>query len=133
MNKLRSIHPDAANYLENDVGFHRWARCHFPVRRYDIMTTNIAESMNALLKEARTLPIVALADWIRSVLQRWFFERREEAAKLEDNTITEAATAQIKEEDDVSRTLLVYPISRFEFEVRGRGEAVVVDLNSRTC
>ena len=47
MDKLRSIHLDAVNYLENEVGFHRWARCHFPVRRYDIITTNIAESFNA--------------------------------------------------------------------------------------
>ncbi|XP_022156795.1 uncharacterized protein LOC111023629 [Momordica charantia] len=68
-------------YLE-EVGLSRWARTHCPKRRYNMMTTNIAESMNALLKEARELPVTPLLEHVRALLQRWFWERRDEASKL---------------------------------------------------
>ncbi|KAL5538636.1 hypothetical protein UlMin_046178 [Ulmus minor] len=40
--------PGAKEYLER-VGLDRWTRSHSPSRRYNIMTTNISESMNAAL------------------------------------------------------------------------------------
>ena len=49
------------DYLEK-IGCHRWARAHFMGYRYNMMTSNIAESINAKLKEARKLPITALVD-----------------------------------------------------------------------
>ena len=41
------------------------------------MTTNIAESMNSVLKEARTLPIHKLTDCIIDKLQEWFAKKRD--------------------------------------------------------
>ncbi|XP_022897800.1 uncharacterized protein LOC111411506 [Olea europaea var. sylvestris] len=56
--------------LEED--FQCWARAHFTGIRYNIMTTNNAESINGLLKSAQELPIVGLLEYIRGILQRWF-------------------------------------------------------------
>ena len=37
--------------MDDDV--RKWSRAYCPVRRYDLMTTNIAESMNSILRHAR--------------------------------------------------------------------------------
>ncbi|XP_022850600.1 uncharacterized protein LOC111372474 [Olea europaea var. sylvestris] len=54
--------------LEED--FQCWARAHFTGIRYNIKTTNNAESINGLLKSAQELPIVDLLKYIRGMLQR---------------------------------------------------------------
>ncbi|XP_055821969.1 uncharacterized protein LOC129890437 [Solanum dulcamara] len=45
----RKGYGNVVEYLKNDVGFKWWSRVHFPGRRYDVMTFNIAESVNARL------------------------------------------------------------------------------------
>ncbi|XP_010506939.1 PREDICTED: uncharacterized protein LOC104783488 [Camelina sativa] len=40
----------------------KWSRVHFPGDRYNITTTNIAESLNKVLRPARQFPIVQLLD-----------------------------------------------------------------------
>ncbi|KAL0539911.1 hypothetical protein IC582_024132 [Cucumis melo] len=45
--------PNGLGKYLNDVGITRWSRVHCPGRRYNMMTTNIAESMNFILKEPR--------------------------------------------------------------------------------
>ena len=69
MKSLSRVHLEAAAYL-CEVGFDRWARAYFPGHRYNVMTTNIAESFNALVKHARGLPITMLIEFIRGTLQR---------------------------------------------------------------
>uniref|UniRef100_A0A1S4CEV1 MULE transposase domain-containing protein n=1 Tax=Nicotiana tabacum TaxID=4097 RepID=A0A1S4CEV1_TOBAC len=57
----------------------RWARSCSPRRRYDMLTTNIVESMNSVLLEARELPILRMMDFIQVKLHRWFYEKRNKA------------------------------------------------------
>ncbi|KAJ4701489.1 MuDR family transposase [Melia azedarach] len=120
MDSLRAMNPEAAKYLEDDIGLYRWARPLFPSRRYDMQTTNVAESMNSLLRHARNHPITPLVEFIRSLLQRWFYERRELHAGR-DVYLTEAAQVKVDEQLELSRTMTVHPVSRFEFEVKERG------------
>jgi hypothetical protein len=70
-----------------------WSHAHFPGNRYNFTTTNIAESINHALAEARTFPIVQLIDAIRAMLTRWFAKRRAKAAAT--TTILTAATEKI--------------------------------------
>ena len=58
MSMIQSVSQNAYNYL-NEVGYPKWARAHFGGRRYNIMTTNIAESMNSVMRYARFLPITS--------------------------------------------------------------------------
>ncbi|KAL0557074.1 hypothetical protein IC582_005592 [Cucumis melo] len=48
---LRNIlaFPNGSWKYLNDVGIARWSRVHSPGRRYNMMTTNIGESMNSIL------------------------------------------------------------------------------------
>ncbi|XP_024004020.1 uncharacterized protein LOC112081493 [Eutrema salsugineum] len=52
-----------------------WSRAHFRGDRYNVTTSNIAESLNAVFKEVQMIEV------IRERLTRWFCERRENAAK----------------------------------------------------
>ncbi|XP_062088953.1 uncharacterized protein LOC133795522 [Humulus lupulus] len=46
---IRKIYPRVAKYLENDVKFKKWSRAHFGGNRYEVMTTNIVETVNNLM------------------------------------------------------------------------------------
>ncbi|KAH0737829.1 hypothetical protein KY290_036534 [Solanum tuberosum] len=67
--------PAAAVVLEHDIGFEKWSRAHFPSNRYDVMTTNIAESLNAMLIEEREYPVVSIFNSIAKRLGELFRER----------------------------------------------------------
>ncbi|XP_013726761.1 uncharacterized protein LOC106430513 [Brassica napus] len=70
-----NISPAIGKYL-TDVDVTKWARCQFQGYRYDIRTTNPAESINSSLRSPRDYPVILLLDSIREMLIRWFFERR---------------------------------------------------------
>jgi len=47
-------------------------RVHFPGDRYNLLTSNIVESMNKVMSPSRSFPIVQLLEEIRSMMTRWF-------------------------------------------------------------
>ncbi|KAK2655115.1 hypothetical protein Ddye_008167 [Dipteronia dyeriana] len=68
MEQLANINSEAAQYV-TAVRFDRWSRAYSPRKRYNIMSTNITESMNNALKGCKELPITGVIDYIRGVLQ----------------------------------------------------------------
>lgn len=118
-------------YLEG-CDFKKWARCYFPGNRYNVMTTNIAECLNSVLQDARCLPITKLMEFLRALIQRWFYERREAALEM-NNILTTHYEKVAAIRLHKSRTMNVIPISVYQFNV-GCGDARgVVDLVSKTC
>jgi len=75
MSALRASVPGAV--LLDKVHPNRWSRAHFPGVRYNIMTSNSVESMNAHSRFARRRPIVGLMDYFRSYQQEWYSKRRD--------------------------------------------------------
>lgn len=75
-NEMCQVVPNIRKTLE-DIGKHKWARAHFPGQRYNIMTSNSAESINALSRNARKLPITKLIEFFREFVQKWYFDRRQ--------------------------------------------------------
>jgi hypothetical protein len=63
MEKIATVNPAAAEYLRAIEPF-LWATAFFPRTRRGHSTQNIAESVNAILKEDRTLSITDLLDAI---------------------------------------------------------------------
>ena len=61
---LKSINPET------------WSRAHFKGNRYNLMSSNSAESINALSRHARKVPILMLIDFFRATMQQWWFQRR---------------------------------------------------------
>nr|ACG60684.1 maize transposon MuDR-like protein [Brassica oleracea var. alboglabra] len=75
---IKGLNPYLHAYLERaDVC--KWARAHFRGDRYNILTSNIAESINRALSDVRRLPIVRLLESIRLMMTRWFATRKHDA------------------------------------------------------
>ncbi|KAE8685487.1 transcriptional corepressor LEUNIG-like isoform X7 [Hibiscus syriacus] len=66
-----------------DVGFERWSRVHQLGARYGFMTSNSAESINALSRHSRKLPITMLMEFFRASIQQWYYKKRNHAGTLE--------------------------------------------------
>ncbi|KAK3230601.1 hypothetical protein Dsin_002482 [Dipteronia sinensis] len=81
MEKLRNLHNGAYDYCIA-AGPHKWFRVHYPQRRYRVMITNVAECINSCLKFARQLLMLTLAEFIRNLLQRWFYDRHRAAQSM---------------------------------------------------
>lgn len=62
------------------AGIEKWSRAHCPANRYNYLTSNSVESINALTKDVRKIPITMLMEWFRGLLQKWYYERREKHA-----------------------------------------------------
>ncbi|TYK07202.1 protein FAR1-RELATED SEQUENCE 3-like [Cucumis melo var. makuwa] len=75
MHLLESSAPGIREELKS-IGFAKWSRAYSPRRRYNVMTTNISESLNSVMPKAMELPICSMLEALRMMLQRWFFERR---------------------------------------------------------
>ena len=75
MDELSIVKPKAFEKLMDD-DVRKWSRAYCPVRRYDLMTTNIAKSMNSALRPVHKLLITPLMESIRAMLQKWFHNRR---------------------------------------------------------
>ena len=63
MKRLKNINQKAyIELIEADV--HKWSHAYSLIRRYWLMTSNIAESMNNVLRHARMLPVMTLVEFI---------------------------------------------------------------------
>lgn len=131
-NEIKTINPLCADYLIS-IGFEHWARCHFQGNRYNIMTSNVAESWNAVLREAREYPVLSMIEFIRSKLMTWFAERR--------NVISEGSgrlsprVLQILEGNfEQSGGFFVSRITALEFDVKDKnGISFHVNLSTNSC
>ncbi|XP_060668520.1 uncharacterized protein LOC125419637 [Ziziphus jujuba] len=132
MQLLAGVSIEAVQYLK-DASPSKWARSHFPGNRYNIMTTNIAESMNSVLIDARDKPVLPLLDHIRDVLQRWWYERRTNTAAMQ-TPVTNWLEKIMQDRSNNGRGLCVMPMNLYEFQVVGHGMFVgVVNLENKTC
>ena len=74
-----------ADYLTG-IGFEHWTRSRFVGERYNVKTSNIAESLNNVLTMARYYPVISILETWRTTLITWF-ALRSEAAQMEDNIL----------------------------------------------
>ena len=131
MEQIRSISSGAYSYLQG-IGFQKWARAHFPGNRYNIMTTNIAESMNNVLKYARRLPITIMAEFLRKTMQKWYHERRTVAAEMKTN-LTHWASLQVEQSIKEAGAWTVFPVDSNLFQVRDGQKDGLVNLLDHSC
>ncbi|XP_019235580.1 PREDICTED: uncharacterized protein LOC109215911 [Nicotiana attenuata] len=70
MTEMCKIDPRVQPYLFG-IGYERWSRAYSKVKRSMVMTSNIAESINAANKDARELPVMRLLEYMTNLLQQW--------------------------------------------------------------
>ncbi|XP_019240079.1 PREDICTED: uncharacterized protein LOC109220072 [Nicotiana attenuata] len=78
MSNIEEIDTRVKAYLY-DIGYHKWSRVHVTVNGTWTMTSNIAESLNAVRKDARELPVVELLEYMRTRLESWNNEKLSKA------------------------------------------------------
>ncbi|KAG7578982.1 Zinc finger PMZ-type [Arabidopsis thaliana x Arabidopsis arenosa] len=103
---------------------------------YNIMTSNVAESLNAVLKEARELPIVLTLEYIRvlgGTLMTWFEKRREKATQ-HDKPLTPKVEEIVQRNYERSTSYDVAKINNEQYEMKTTtGLSYVVDIQKWTC
>ncbi|KAH9800467.1 SWIM-type domain-containing protein [Citrus sinensis] len=150
---LWMIHSSTADYLENNVctcnwarsqfkGKHcsngyvctcNWARSQFEGKRYNILTTKIAESVNAFMREPRKFPVTYFVDHFRKTLQQWFYDRKI-VAELMTTRLTTWTDEIVTERRTIAERMIVRPVSPYRFQVIGGGlKEGLVYLQKRTC
>ncbi|KAL5544358.1 hypothetical protein UlMin_008142 [Ulmus minor] len=96
------------------------------------MTTNILKWINAILVKERELPVTALAEEMRSLVQRWHYERRMEAEKCKTR-LTPPAKTLLSEQYQLSMRMRLDPASDTVYTVLDGDKNGVVYLQARTC
>ncbi|XP_070052915.1 uncharacterized protein [Nicotiana tomentosiformis] len=74
MSKIEKIDTRIKAYLY-DISYYKWSRVHATVNRTWTMTSNIAESLNTVTKDARELLVAELLEYMRTLLERWTNEK----------------------------------------------------------
>eukprot|EP00268_Persea_americana_P069513 TRINITY_DN98887_c0_g1_i1.p1 TRINITY_DN98887_c0_g1~~TRINITY_DN98887_c0_g1_i1.p1 ORF type:complete len:106 (-),score=6.26 TRINITY_DN98887_c0_g1_i1:26-343(-) len=71
MAEIRDLDEGAFKWIE-DIGPHHWANAFVERRRYDMITTNVVECTNSLLKEATEHPITRQVEAVRCKLMEFY-------------------------------------------------------------
>ncbi|GJU02039.1 transposase, MuDR, MULE transposase domain protein [Tanacetum coccineum] len=111
MNTLQIVRPDAHEKLIR-VGPQRWSRAHCPLVRYNYMTSNSVESVNACSVIYRKEPVLKLAETYRAMVQEWYYKRRQLAANM-TYEITDWAANKVAKRRMKSATWAVNGVSAY--------------------
>ena len=90
------------------------------------------KNINSVLKHARKLPICSLIEFIRDRLQKWLYERREDAASTE-KPLSPIAFEYVQKSLDASQYMNVIPVDKLTYHVKGLHKERVVNLKWKTC
>ncbi|KAM3269953.1 hypothetical protein P3S67_029859 [Capsicum chacoense] len=126
--------PQAAHVFENVLGFKKWSRAHFLGNRYDVMTTNIVESLNSILMDEREYP----ASYIFNSIAKKFGEKfRERHAFVggKKNIFVPSAERILRDNKSASDSLYMGNPNGVldEYTVFGNGVTAKVNLLERSC
>ncbi|XP_020424448.1 uncharacterized protein LOC109950309 [Prunus persica] len=121
-----------AQYLE-EAGLHKWSRAHMDGRRYNVMTTNIAESINSVLRFARMLPVVHLIGEIVNLLVKWFTERRELALNCTTTLCPKFGEKKLRNRLEDAARMNVVKVNNAQFNVLDGDMDGLVNLTNNSC
>ncbi|XVF56380.1 hypothetical protein PTKIN_Ptkin06aG0115800 [Pterospermum kingtungense] len=145
MKEIEKINPEARKWLD-EIPVQQWALAHDGGHCYGIMTTNLSEVFNSVLKGARNLPITACVQLTFYRLVNFFSSSRgfavEALTKAEVYTPQVTAKLQGYLEKANTHDLVPFDVQKGVFEVitasygermqRGHNKQVV-RLNEGTC
>nr|KAJ0197643.1 hypothetical protein LSAT_V11C700345800 [Lactuca sativa] len=111
----------------------RWARLCFPVVRYNIMTLNNIEPVNALSRDTRKLPITMLIDFFEQLCNNGGVSDVMLEVIESKKDVTEYAEKVIKRRINKSSTFWIYQIDQSRYEVTNQMKNGIVNLESHYC
>ncbi|PHT43828.1 hypothetical protein CQW23_17853 [Capsicum baccatum] len=135
-NALKERCPSTAACLEHEVEFEKWSWAHFSDNRFNVMTSNIAESLNSMLRDEREYPVVTIFNLIAHKFGE-IFRKRYAEVKNSKTTFVPVAEMILRENMTKGDKLYANNIngSTDGFAMLGYGHSVKVNLLrwSRSC
>ena len=133
MDTIRIINLEAQRWFEA-IPFEKWALSHDGGRRYGMMTTNMSEVFNNVLKGARSLLVTALVQLIFFRLNTYFVARREQGCNrlASDQQCNAYVDAKIKAHvvKAGSFEIVLYDHNQGQFHVKlKRGQTLCLNLH----
>ena len=137
MAKIMRINSEAQQWLK-EIPLEIRVLSHDGGRRYGIMTTNMSEVFNNVLKGARSLPITALIQLTFFRLNNYFVARREQGDNIltSDEQYTSYVDAQIKARVVKAglMEIVLYNHIQGRFHVKSRsGRTQRLNLHDQKC
>lgn len=130
--RIRKRNKGCWEFLE-DIGVENWSRAHFKGERYNLMSSNIAESLNKALLPCRGSPVVAVLEFIRKMLARWFESRRKKISRTVGD-IPIAVERELMKRFKGGLGMTVLAVGRWDYEVISKeGSQYHVSLENKTC
>ena len=138
MEEIRKLNPQARQWLENHP-FDRWTLAHDGGKRYGLLTTNLSEIFNSVLKDARFLPITACVQLTFYRLVHYFEVRRPLGVSSRVNGQTHTPHVVAKQVALMSKSI-AHSLSAFNREKRlfdlitqRGGNVQIVNLEQKSC
>ncbi|PHT38198.1 hypothetical protein CQW23_21771 [Capsicum baccatum] len=133
--EFKNYCPEAAFFLKHDLGFEKWTRAYFPSNKFNVMTTNITDSVNAMFIAEKEYPMASIFNSIAKRFGEIFRERRAYILKYKDNKFVPAAENILRDNMSEGDSFYVDKVSGDErqFIVFGSGCMAKVDLLERSC
>jgi hypothetical protein len=138
---VKGIDPDAWKYLK-EVDPRKWSLYRDEQhRRWGNLTTNIAESLNNVLRSARMLPIRACIEYTFNYTRNHFIKHYQDACNWTSPLTPRMWQAfQVREQQSTTHNIDVYDIDNGVFKVRSRFERnaegendFTVKFNAKSC
>jgi hypothetical protein len=129
--KIEKSSPAVAKWIHDSEPAH-WATAYFKGARFGHLTSNVAESINAWILEAKELPILDMFEKIRWQLMKWFSERREASSTMTGPLVPRVAnliSANVRK----ARRYQVLKASHTEFECVSSNGTNITDVEKETC
>ncbi|KAG5627695.1 hypothetical protein H5410_012913 [Solanum commersonii] len=126
--QIRDLVPNAADNLER-IGSHTWSRAFCPGNKYNIMTSNIAESVNSMFDVGREFPIVILFDEINRRFALLFHQMRMELVNSA-NRFIHSIEKDISKYVNAGNKLLAHQIANYKFSVTGHDDNFLLGQNT---
>ncbi|KAK3193870.1 hypothetical protein Dsin_025180 [Dipteronia sinensis] len=131
MEELRNLHQNAYDYIVN-VRPEKWSHVHCPQGRYRLITTNTIKCLNSCLRFARKLPMLILAEFVRDMLQRWYYDCYQAIESMHHQSI-DAAKLKISKHIGKRKHISVTHVDRNIFLEKLKGDQWTVNLLRKTC
>ncbi|KAL7209198.1 hypothetical protein ACSBR1_030856 [Camellia fascicularis] len=131
LNELKSEGGDIVQVFLRSLPYENWSDAYFAGKRYGEMYSNVAESFNSWIREARHLPITNLVDMIRLQIMNMRSDRRQLSSKW-NKVLCPRMDSVLEKYFLDGRTWNVSLSSDNVFEVHCF-PSVMVDLGLRTC
>ncbi|CAE6008603.1 unnamed protein product [Arabidopsis arenosa] len=134
---FRSRWSNAADYLDRAVGREQWSRYHFQGDKYNIDTSNAAESMNAVFKKARKYHLLPMIDAMVEKFSEWFNNHRQDSGNASSTSQVVPFVENILHARClVAAKLKVVELNSYRQEynvIDGMSVSFLVDLKMKTC